>query len=279
MTVRDLGQLARPGICLAVGGATLLGAIVAGGGEPMGVGAAVLGAMALCAGCSALNQIQEIQRDALMLRTCERPLPAGRVKPWAAMAVAIALMSLGLGLFLVAGGAALALVGVAVVVLYNGAYTPLKTRTSLALLVGGVAGALPPLCGWVAAGGALSDPLVWTLSGVVYLWQVPHFWLLAEKRREQYQQAGFVLLSASLGRERASRLTGLWILAYFTGLAWAAGLCESPSLGALALAVGVFIALAAATGRRQLALGVVNGSLVLALVGIVWVVSISQGVR
>jgi protoheme IX farnesyltransferase len=86
-----------------------------------------------------------------MARTADPPLPAGRMAPGAALGLALALCAAGLGFFILAGGAALAGVGLAVVALYNGLYTPLKPRTGAALLVGALAGACRR-CAWLAPG-------------------------------------------------------------------------------------------------------------------------------
>lgn len=275
MTRRDLLALTRPGVSLAVGGATLCGALLADGGPGPGAAWAVPGAVLLCAGCSALNQLQERERDARMARTADRPLPAGRMAPGAALGLALALCAAGLGFFILAGGAALAGVGLAVVALYNGLYTPLKPRTGAALLVGALAGALPPLCGWLGAGGAPDAPLIWAVTAMVYLWQVPHFWLLAWRRRAEYQRAGFAPPFAALPARSRGPVLALWTGAYCVGVCLAVALALGGAAGragavgglaAAALAAGLAVA-AVAPGRGARALAAVNGSMALALAG------------
>lgn len=267
MTFSDFAALARPRISLAVGGASLFGALLAGGGDPRQVLAAALGAVLLCAGCSALNQVQERRRDALMRRTADRPLPAGRTTPARATAVAVALGMGGLGLFLGAGGPTLAGVGLVVVLAYNGLYTPLKPVTPAALLVGGLAGALPPLTGWLAAESAPWHPVIVAVTGMVYLWQVPHFWLLAERRRDEYERAGFRVAATAMPRRLYRPLMALWIGAYFVGLACTLALVAGAGAGTLAppLAAGVAVAAVAAAGREAPALAAVNLSMVLGM--------------
>lgn len=269
MRARDLAILGRSRIALAVGGASLFGALLAGGGAPLHVGAAASGAALLCAGCSALNQVQEKEQDAFMERTADRPLPAGRMTSGAALTWAAALGGAGLWLFALAGGAVLLLLGLAVVVAYNGLYTPLKRLTPAGLLVGGLAGALPPLTGWIAAGGDPGAPLIVAVTGVVYLWQVPHFWLLAEGRREEYRRAGFPLPSVVLPARAQQPLMALWVMAYFLGLCWVVtlateGRAGAGTVGAL-LVCGLVVAVVASSGRHARALVLVNCSMPLAM--------------
>ncbi|MGE4298520.1 MAG: protoheme IX farnesyltransferase [Desulfovibrionaceae bacterium] len=265
-------RLARPRVSLMVAGATLFGALLHGGGEPWSVACAVAGALCLCAGCSALNQVQERGRDALMARTRDRPLPMGRIGAGHAVQLAAVLLSVGLVLFLLAGGWLLGAVGVAVPLVYNGAYTPLKPRTSLALLVGGTVGAFPPLAGWLAAGGVPHDPRILAVMGLFYLWQTPHFWLLAAIHRHDYARAGFPLVAASLPPWACNPLMLLWIMAFFLASGALLG-SMGQGMASPALLCGTLLAGAATTafavrGYGRVALAVVNASLVLSMAAI-----------
>lgn len=223
--LRDAILLLRPGVSLAVAAGTLFGMVyhTALAGTSLRSWLPVLslaGSFLLCGGCSALNQMQEHARDALMERTENRPLPAGRLRLRHAALVAVFCIGVGLLLFGAAGGWMLFGLGVLVPLIYNGMYTPLKFRTSLALPVGAVAGALPPLTGWIAAGGAVDDPRILLVVGVFYLWQVPHFWHLAERHREQYLRAGFVLpRHVLMSRESVRQVVHvLWLASYAVAL-------------------------------------------------------------
>lgn len=222
--IRDLAWLARPKVSLAVAAGTLFGALYHGGGGPQATLFAPAGAFLLCAGCSALNQVQERGPDARMERTRIRPLASGRMAVREGLVWALAFSLAGLGLFFLVGGAPLLLAGLAIVAVYNGIYTPLKRVSPVALLAGGVAGAAPPLIGWLAAGGGWADPRILWVAAIFYLWQVPHFWLLAEKHREDYRRAGFAVLHAALPPRLRARLMGVWVAAYFTALGCLAGL-------------------------------------------------------
>jgi protoheme IX farnesyltransferase len=149
---------------------------------------------ALCAGCaSALNQIWEIARDARMLRTRNRPLPAGLMSPMHAF---IAAMLMGyFGIAMLAIGANLFASGLALltILLYALVYTPLKAHSTLNTIVGAVCGAIPPMIGWVAASGRL-DLGAWILGAILFVWQIPHFFALAWLYREDYKRGGFIML-------------------------------------------------------------------------------------
>ncbi|BBD06796.1 UbiA family prenyltransferase [Desulfovibrio ferrophilus] len=217
MSLSVLVALARLRVSSMVGAATVFGALLAGG--PVGVGLwAGLGSVLLCAGCSALNQVQERGRDRLMERTRERPLPSEAVTILQALACAFAFMAVGLCFYGFLGGWPLAALGLTVILFYNGLYTPLKPVSTLSLLLGGLPGAIPPLAGWLAVGGMGSDPRILAVCGVFYLWQVPHFWLIAERHREDYERAGFAVPSLVLPKPLRGPLMGLWMLAYFTAI-------------------------------------------------------------
>ncbi|HEY9282272.1 MAG TPA: heme o synthase [Pyrinomonadaceae bacterium] len=153
----------------------------------------LFGVALLSSGVSTLNQYYERDLDALMRRTEARPLPAGRVRPAAALAFGLLLTAFGelhLALFV---NALSALCGLSVVVGYLGLYTPLKTRTSLSTVVGAFPGAVPPLLGWAAASGALPTG-AWVLFAILFLWQFPHFFAIAWMYREDYARAGILML-------------------------------------------------------------------------------------
>ncbi|PLX86764.1 MAG: protoheme IX farnesyltransferase [Desulfuromonas sp.] len=171
------------------------------------------GLFLLAAGGSVFNQVLERDTDALMERTRNRPLPAGRISPRASAVWGTALLTAGtaaLGVGLPPAVAALGLLGIGI---YLGLYTPLKRRTPLALLAGALCGALPPLMGWLVAGGHPSDHPILLLCGLLYLWQIPHFLQRAWTDREDLRGAGMANLFDHLPPERVRRLILLWCLA------------------------------------------------------------------
>jgi protoheme IX farnesyltransferase len=149
---------------------------------------------ALAAGsANTFNQILEIDTDARMERTKDRPLPTGDVSRRHALLLATVLGVAGVGLLatLVNGLAAgLALLTILIYVLI---YTPMKQHSSLNTLVGAVCGAIPPMIGWAGAVGTL-DAGAWVLGGILFIWQLPHFLALAWLYREDYERGGYAML-------------------------------------------------------------------------------------
>ncbi|RMH18495.1 MAG: protoheme IX farnesyltransferase [Gemmatimonadetes bacterium] len=152
----------------------------------------ILGTGVATAGALALNQWAERDRDARMKRTKDRPLPSGRLGAGEALAFGFALVAAGVAYLAWSVGwlpAALTFASAAAYVL---AYTPLKTRTYFATLVGAVPGAFPALIGWSAATGGLALE-AWVLFAIYFLWQLPHVLALAWLLRDDYQRAGFFM--------------------------------------------------------------------------------------
>jgi heme o synthase len=212
-------------------------------------GAAVLlGVMLLSSGASALNQVQEWRIDARMARTVGRPLPSGRLSVvqgalFAATGLVAGTLVLWLGVGRTAG-----ILGLIAAAFYNGLYTPwLKPTSAFAAVPGAIPGALPPVIGWVAGGGALTDAGAVILFGILFLWQMPHFWALALRYR-----ADFPMVSEAVGVEGTARLILLYAFG-LTGLSLAAptfGLGGPASLAAAALLGGRLIHLASKFAQR-----------------------------
>jgi len=156
-------------------------------------GLLLAGAWQAQCGASALNQWWERERDARMRRTAGRPLPAGRIRPGPAALYGLVLVATGLALLWFAAPLS-AVAGAIGVASYLLLYTPLKARSSIAILVGSLPGAVPVLMGWSAASGTL-DARAWTLFAILFLWQVPHFLAIAWMYRVDYARAGFRMLT------------------------------------------------------------------------------------
>lgn len=204
-----LVELTKPNITkmvlLTAGVGFLLGAFRA---DASGLAIAVsgfgcaLGTALSSSGASALNQWWEGQRDLLMPRTAKRPIPSGRLHPGTALLSGLALSAVGVITLLVLCGLAAALVSLATILLYVLVYTPMKVRSPLATLVGAVPGALPPLIGWsagaVLAGHSGLSPLAqaggWTLFGLMFIWQIPHFLAIAWMYKDDYAKGGHAVL-------------------------------------------------------------------------------------
>jgi protoheme IX farnesyltransferase len=160
---------------------------------------AMLGTGLSTAGALALNQLVEREYDAVMTRTRSRPLPSGRLTPREALVFGIVLLGVGLTyLFLASGWLPAAVAGISALA-YLALYTPLKRRSYVATLAGGVPGAFPTLIGWSAATGSI-DAGALALFAIAYLWQLPHVLGLAWMLRDDYAKVGFVLIPSGGGR-------------------------------------------------------------------------------
>jgi protoheme IX farnesyltransferase len=173
-----------------------------------------LGALLFALGCTWWNQIQERHRDGLMHRTRTRPLAANKMPVRAAVLFAGSCFAVSLPLLFACGGLTAVVILASVLLLYNGLYTSLKEKTLLALFPGAVAGAMPPVLGWVCLGGTPWDPGAISLCLLFLLWQVPHFWLAAERRASDYESAGLPLPWRRFGSGRYGRLLALWVAAF-----------------------------------------------------------------
>lgn len=187
-----------------------MGYIVARQGIDSGLTTAVLGTMLLAMAASALNEVQERDIDRLMPRTQDRPIPSGRISVRLAVTAAAGLALCGGALLYARYGATPAWFGALALIWYNGIYTPLKRVTAFAVVPGSVIGAIPPAIGWTAAGGEPLEPALLALSFVFFVWQVPHFWLLALRHRQGYERGGLPTLSQHFSSAQIYRLIFTW---------------------------------------------------------------------
>jgi len=194
--ISDLLELSKARLSLLVLMTTLVGFLIGWEG-PMDyllLGATVIGTALCAAGAGALNQWWERDYDALMKRTSDRPLPAGRMHASDALLFGLLICVAGLAILWIFTNIRAAFLAFATIAIYVIVYTPLKRMTTLNTLIGAVPGALPPLIGWVAARG------VYQLEGsllfmILWFWQMPHFLAIAWMYRDEYASAGYVMLS------------------------------------------------------------------------------------
>jgi heme o synthase len=215
-TFGALVELSKPSILALVMVTATCGALVAGGSLPVVRLVIALAATALVvAAANALNMYAERDFDGLMSRTSRRPLPSGRLAPEVALGFSLMLASIGLNVLgLAAGGLPCALTLLAFVS-YVFVYTPLKRVGPIALWVGALPGALPPLIGCAAVRGTLNEASLW-LFVILFVWQVPHFLAIALFRAEDYRRAGMQVLSVARGpevTERAMRKNSVLLVA------------------------------------------------------------------
>jgi protoheme IX farnesyltransferase len=171
----------------------------------------VLGIFLLASGASALNHLQEYRYDSKMPRTMNRPLPAGRISRSGVIAIALAYSLPGSFLLYTGAGGYGLLLGWLAFFWYNGVYTYLKRYTAWAVIPGSLIGSIPPVIGWISAGGELADPFVIPIAAFFFIWQVPHFWLLLMKYGTEYESVGFPSLSGTMKPARMGRLIYGWV--------------------------------------------------------------------
>ncbi|HKK69069.1 MAG TPA: protoheme IX farnesyltransferase [Bacteroidales bacterium] len=188
-------KLIRLRLSLLVTFSALTGYLFTGHPEVFSLFVLATGVFLLAAGSSALNQYQERQLDAMMERTRSRPIPLGLVQVWEALLIAISIIISGV-LILWQLQTTTMLLGLLNILLYNGLYTPLKTKTPLSILPGALVGAIPPLMGWSVSGESLIHPHILFLASFMFLWQIPHFWLLMIMYGKDYERAGFSTISS-----------------------------------------------------------------------------------
>lgn len=140
-----------------------------------------------------VNQVLERDLDKLMSRTRNRPLPTGRLTVNEAITFCVFCLAIGMGILLVYTNVLTTVLALCSMVLYSFAYTPLKRVGPIAVFVGAIPGALPPLLGWTAATGAISHEAL-IIFGIQFIWQFPHFWAIAWVADDDYRKAGFKLL-------------------------------------------------------------------------------------
>jgi len=214
--LRDYVELSRPRIALMVLVTVAMGYLLGqrGGWDWGTLAHAAIGILLVAAGSSAVNQWLERDTDALMRRTHNRSLPAGRLQPAEVFTVGFSWAVLGAVYLAVNVNLLTAALTALTFVLYAWVYTPLKRCTSLCTAVGAIPGAMPPVLGWTASGQPL-DLTAFALFGLLFFWQFPHFLAIAWLHRDDYKAAGLRMLP---GGCPLPGVTGLMALGYALGL-------------------------------------------------------------
>jgi protoheme IX farnesyltransferase len=209
---RDYAALTKPRVVALLLLTTVVAMWLAGSGAldwPV-VWWTALGGYLSAGGAGAINCYLDRDLDERMTRTCHRAVPAGRLAPKQALHFGVLLALLSLVVLWFGANALAALLSLFGLLYYVVVYTWwLKRRTVHNIVIGGVAGALPPLVGWAAAAGQLA-PMAWVLAGVVLAWTPPHFWALALLRRSEYARAGVPMLPVVRGEKVTKRAILGW---------------------------------------------------------------------
>jgi len=211
--LKIFSELVKIRITVFVTVTTAFGYIAAVGQINLQIIPVLFGVLFLAFGSAAYNHYQEKDLDIKMDRTKNRPIPSGRISSSNALYISLFFVLSG-SLILFFGSNLLALgLGLLNLIWYNFIYTLLKRRSAFAIVPGSLVGAIPPMIGWVGAGGSLLDPQIIVIAFFFFIWQVPHFWLLLLVLDKDYRQAGFPTLTQIFSREQLSRITFVWIIA------------------------------------------------------------------
>jgi protoheme IX farnesyltransferase len=210
---RDWIALLKPRVMSLVVFSGLVGLIVAPGHlHPVLAFTAILCITVAAGACGAINMWYDRDIDAIMRRTRNRPIPAGRIRPDAALGYGVTLavgsvITMGLAVNIPA-----ACILALSVCFYVFVYTIwLKRRTPQNIVIGGAAGAFPPVIGWVAVTGSV-DPISLVLFGIIFIWTPPHFWSLALWANDDYRRAGVPMLPVVAGAKETRRQILLYTL-------------------------------------------------------------------
>ncbi len=249
----DYVALTKPRVISLLLVTTLATMFVANSSPGIGVIlATMLGGYLAAGGAGAINHYIERDIDARMTRTSRRPLPDGRVEPRAALWFGIVLGALSFALFALTVNMTAALLAMAGLLGYVFVYTLwLKPVTSQNIVIGGAAGAVPPLVGWAAAAGHL-DASAFYLFAIVFYWTPPHFWALALLIKDDYARTGIPMLPVVDGEPETRRQILLygWLLLAITALPLIGGLFGVVYAGAAAVLDAAFLWLCLRLHRR-----------------------------
>jgi len=222
-----------------------------------------LAGMLITGSANTINQILEKDTDALMKRTAGRPVASGRMSANHATVFAIITGVAGLLIMLQTFNWQSSLIGLLSLFIYGFIYTPLKKVNSVAVLIGGLPGALPCLIGWAAA--YYDNPIEWTGGWVIFaiqfIWQFPHFWAIAWVAHKDYSTAGFKLLPSDKGPTKftaiqtimySTLMLPIGVLPYYYNISgitslWILMVCN---IAMIALSIRLYIKMDVASARR-----------------------------
>ena len=240
-----LASMTKFKITVAVCTTTLVGFVLARRGLDSSISIPALALFLIASGSAALNHFQEHNLDARMGRTRGRMISSGMMSPLTVLCLAIVLIAVGTGALYLSAGTNPALLGIVALIWYNGIYTPLKRVSPYAVIPGGVIGMVPPLIGWNIGGGYLADPTILAFCFFIFMWQVPHFWLLALHYRKEYEDAGFPTVTQKFSEPSLGRIVYSWIIATASSalLLPVYGGIDSMLSGAIIVVLGIWISI------------------------------------
>ena len=223
--VADYFELTKPKVQSLLLFTTITTMEIAGSPPVSKIALTCLGGYLSAGGAGAVNHYYDRDIDAQMKRTATRPIPAGRVSPRAALVFGFVLCALSFALLSLTVNVLAASLALAGFVGYVGVYTMwLKRRTPQNIVIGGAAGAMPPLVGWAATRGSLSWTAVY-LFAIVFYWTPPHFWALSLLMKDEYAKVGVPMMPVVRGEQETRRQILLYTLLLYavTQLPFCAG--------------------------------------------------------
>jgi len=172
-----------------------------------------VGIFLLACSSAALNQYQEVKTDLMMERTRNRPIPSGKISGNNVLIISLILLLAGTSILFFKTNFGTLFTGLLTFYWYNAVYTPLKKKTALAIIPGSLVGALPPVAGWLAAGGTLFDLKIGIVALYFFVWQIPHFWLLLLLYGSDFKKGGFPVLTDLYSEVFIKRITFALLIA------------------------------------------------------------------
>jgi heme o synthase len=212
-SIIDFFRFVRINVSLSVTFTAVIAAWIGSGGDMSAHWLPLSGIFFLACGASALNQYQERYIDGMMERTRIRPIPSGKYEKQVALLMAGFMILLG---FLLIGLSYLLLtllLGIVNIVWYNGFYTWLKKKTAFAVVPGALTGAIPVLMGWSITGNSIFHLIPLYLAFFIFMWQIPHFWLMMLKYGQEYRMAGLPVLQDNFTEPQMKRVISVWLMA------------------------------------------------------------------
>lgn len=225
-------------------------------------------------GNSILNQYQEVASDSLMNRTKKRPIVTGKISKKTALKLAVLFLSVSFFIPLILERYLVVVILFLNLLTYNFIYTPLKKVTPLALLIGSISGALPPIVGWFFVKDGFEFSIIF-IATTFYLWQVPHFLYLSEIYREEYENAGLKVLINSASVYKYKLIKTVWLLVYFFILTYSLVLNITKTSMFLYISLSIlsavfFMDFSGNTSKSRLKFNILNLSILLFVVSLVW---------
>ncbi|MDD4554607.1 MAG: protoheme IX farnesyltransferase [Bacteroidales bacterium] len=210
---KDIYTLIRFPVSLAVTLSSLTGMVMATGEINSRMIWPLLAIFLLASGASAFNQYQEWPRDEKMDRTRSRPIPSRRISPAEGLRIAMIALVGGLIILMYQVNWNTLVLGLINLFWYNGLYTWLKRKTAFAVFPGALTGVIPVMMGFASMEHDYLSPTALFLSFFIFIWQMPHFWLLMLKYGDDYRKAGFPVLNDIFSESRSRIIVMVWVIA------------------------------------------------------------------